>query len=97
MKCRFLSSFLYQLYISLFIYMHMVNLEYLLFQTMFLIKITTPKLMISLTTPQHRVIFLYEHKLCRSGADALRNINRAFSNDVVDARTIQKWFQRFRK
>ena len=27
---------------------------------------------------------------------ALRNIKRAFGNDVIDIRTVQRWFQRFR-
>ncbi|XP_029638061.1 histone-lysine N-methyltransferase SETMAR-like [Octopus sinensis] len=59
-------------------------------------KLLPTALMTMLTTDQYRVIFLYEYKLGHSATKALRNIKRAFGNDSVDIRTVQRWFQRFR-
>ena len=43
-----------------------------------------------------RPIFLYELKLNKSTAEAVRNINQAFGNDSVNERTIRCWFAKFR-
>ena len=43
-----------------------------------------------------RAILLYEFKLGHKGSEATRNINKAPGKNVVNERTVQRWFKKFR-
>ncbi|XP_035742750.1 histone-lysine N-methyltransferase SETMAR-like [Vespa mandarinia] len=42
------------------------------------------------------VIFLYEYKFGNNAAKAVRNINQAFGENIVNDRKVQRWFEKFR-
>ncbi len=46
---------------------------------------------------EYRMIFLYEYKLGTKAAETARNINKAFGEESVPVRTVQRWFQRFQQ
>lgn len=42
-----------------------------------------------------RIIYLYEFKFGHTVAEATRNINTAFDDDIVNERTTRRWFEKF--
>ena len=43
-----------------------------------------------------RILYVYKFKLGQSAAQATRNINTAFGEDIAAESTIRRWFAKFR-
>lgn len=50
----------------------------------------------NLTNHDFRVLFLYEWKMGHNAQEAARNINYSFGKDSANARTIRRWFDKFK-